>query len=63
MAFEISFLSTGNEKINFGHGQIYSLPNNVKLVGCYHPSPRNVNTGRINEKMMTSLFRKVKKLN
>ena len=52
-----------NEKIAFGHGQIYSLPNNVKLVGCYHPSPRNVNTGRINEKMMTSLFRKVKKLN
>ena len=52
-----------SEKINFGHGQIYSLPNNVKLVGCYHPSPRNVNTGRVNEKMMTSLFRKVKKLN
>jgi len=52
-----------NEKINFGHGQIYSLPNNIKLVGCYHPSPRNVNTGRINEKMMTNLFRKIKKLN
>tara|TARA_Y100000768_G_scaffold365708_1_gene327225 strand:+ start:143 stop:835 length:693 start_codon:yes stop_codon:yes gene_type:complete len=52
-----------NEKINFRHGQIYSLPNNIKLVGCYHPSPRNVNTGRINEKMMTNLFLKVKKLN
>ena len=47
-----------SEKINFGHGQIYSLPNNVKLVGCYHPSPRNVNTGRVNEKMMTNLFSK-----
>ncbi len=52
-----------NEKINFGHGKIYSLPNNIKLIGCYHPSPRNVNTGRINEKMMTNLFRKIKKLN
>ncbi len=52
-----------NEKMNFEHGQIYSLPNNIKLVGCYHPSPRNVNTGRINENMMTKLFRKIKKLN
>ena len=52
-----------NKKINFRHGQIYSLPNNIKLVGCYHPSPRNVNTGRINERMMTNLFKKIKKLN
>ena len=52
-----------NEKIIFGHGKIYSLPNNIKLVGCYHPSPRNVNTGRINERMMTNLFKKIKKLN
>ena len=46
----------------FGHGKIYKLENGVKLVGCYHPSPRNVNTGRINEKKMTSLFKKVLKL-
>jgi uracil-DNA glycosylase len=32
------------------------------LMGCYHPSPRNVNTGRINEKQMTKLFKKVKEL-
>ena len=51
-----------NEKFYFGHGQIYTLPNNIKLVGCYHPSPRNVNTGRINEKKMTSLFKKVSSL-
>ena len=48
-----------NEKFNFGHGQIYTLPNNIKLVGCYHPSPRNVNTGRINLIKMSNLFRKV----
>ena len=47
----------------FGHGKIYKLANGVKLVGCYHPSPRNVNTGRINVKMMTDLFIKIKKLN
>ncbi len=28
----------------------------------YHPSPRNVNTGRLNEQKMTSLFKKVLKL-
>tara|TARA_Y100001970_G_scaffold286928_1_gene410308 strand:- start:1827 stop:2498 length:672 start_codon:yes stop_codon:yes gene_type:complete len=51
-----------SKKIKFIHGAVYDLPNNIKLVGCYHPSPRNVNTGRINEKKMTSLFRKVLKL-
>ena len=48
--------------VKFSHGAIYDLPNNIKIVGCYHPSPRNVNTGRINEKKMTSLFKKVLKL-
>ena len=51
-----------NKKINFAHNKIYKLPDNILLVGCYHPSPRNVNTGRINEKKMTSLFKKVLKL-
>ena len=43
-------------------GKIFKLPDNVLLIGCYHPSPRNVNTGRINEKKMTNLFLKVLKL-
>ena len=51
-----------HEKIKFGHGKIFKVPNNVLLIGCYHPSPRNVNTGRINEKKMTNLFLKVLKL-
>ena len=46
----------GNFK--FVHGEIYYLPNNIKLVGCYHPSPRNVNTGRISLIKMSSLFKK-----
>jgi len=48
-----------NQKFIFGHGKIYKLPNNIKLVGCYHPSPRNVNTGRINLNKMSNLFKKV----
>tara|TARA_B100000965_G_scaffold101262_1_gene83115 strand:- start:402 stop:1094 length:693 start_codon:yes stop_codon:yes gene_type:complete len=51
-----------NEKINFAHDKFYKLPDDIFLVGCYHPSPRNVNTGRINETKMTNLFRKVLKL-
>jgi len=51
-----------SEKVKFGHNKIYNLPNKILLVGCYHPSPRNVNTGRINEKKMTGLFKKVLKL-
>jgi len=51
-----------NKKIYFAHDKIYKLPNNILLVGCYHPSPRNVNTGRINEKKMTNLFKKVSRL-
>tara|TARA_B100001250_G_scaffold271227_1_gene234129 strand:- start:690 stop:1364 length:675 start_codon:yes stop_codon:yes gene_type:complete len=50
------------DKINFAHNKIYNLPNNILLIGCYHPSPRNVNTGRINEKKMTDLFKRVLKL-
>ena len=52
-----------NQKIKFGHGKIYSLKNGIKLVGCYHPSPRNVNTGRINENKMVRLFQKIKDFN
>ena len=51
-----------SKNVKFSHGAIYDLPNNIKIVGCYHHSPRNVNTGRINEKKMTSLFKKVLKL-
>ena len=49
------------DKFKFVHGKNYKLPNKILLVGCYHPSPRNVNTGRINEETMTSLFKSIKK--
>ena len=48
--------------IKFGHSKFYKLPNNIILVGSYHPSPRNVNTGRIDIKKMTNLFKKVLRL-
>ncbi len=44
----------------FGHDKKYNLPNGKILWGCYHPSPRNVNTGRLDEIMMIDLLKKVK---
>ena len=49
-------------KPKFEHGKIHLLPNNINLISCYHPSPRNVNTKIISEKMMLGLFKKAKKL-
>ena len=44
----------------FGHNRKYLLPNGKILWGCYHPSPRNVNTGRVNTSMMIKLLTNVK---
>tara|TARA_B100002052_G_C15873047_1_gene595627 strand:+ start:1911 stop:2585 length:675 start_codon:yes stop_codon:yes gene_type:complete len=52
-----------DKNIKFGHGNIFKLENGISLVACYHPSPRNVNTGRINESKMVYLFNKIKTLN
>ena len=51
-----------NKKIKFIHGKSYLLPDNVKLIACYHPSPRNVNTKLISEKIIIDLFKKVKEI-
>ena len=50
-----------NKEYQFKHGKHYILPDNRILVGCYHPSPRNVNTKRINQNKMNYLLRKIKK--
>ena len=54
----------------FGHGVVvnfehqlpttnYRLPT---LVGCYHPSRQNTNTGKLTARMMVDVFRKARKL-
>ena len=55
------FFNIKNKDYNFGHGSFNQLPDGKFLVGSYHPSPRNVNTGRINKTKMTHLLKKVKK--
>lgn len=40
----------------FGHGVEYRLPDGIVLVGSYHPSLRNTNTGRLNRTMFLRVF-------
>ena len=46
----------------FGHGRHYELENGIVMAGCYHPSPRNVNTGRLTFEQMVSFFQDVKRI-
>ena len=62
VTFYKSQYNLNNQKYNFGHGIYYILPDNKILIGCYHPSPRNVNTKRININKMVKLFNKAKKM-
>ena len=50
------------QKFVFKHGKTQLLPNGLIILSCYHPSPRNVNTKLISDKMMIDLFKKAKKL-
>ena len=49
-------------EVPFGHGSSYSLSNGLRLVGCYHTSRYNVQTGRMNNKMFLDLLEQVKSL-
>ncbi len=43
----------------FGHGVTYELPNGQRLVGSFHPSRQNTNTGKLTARMMDDIFRAV----
>jgi uracil-DNA glycosylase len=34
------------------------LPNGQSLIGCYHPSRQNTNTGKLTARMMSDVFRR-----
>jgi uracil-DNA glycosylase len=40
----------------FTHAAEYLLPNGITLLGSYHPSLRNTNTGRLNRPMFAHVF-------
>ena len=40
----------------FGHAVVHALPNGQTLIGCYHPSRQNTNTGKLDARMMDEVF-------
>jgi uracil-DNA glycosylase family 4 len=40
----------------FAHGSIDRLPDGRMLIGCYHPSRQNTNTGKLNARMIERIF-------
>ena len=46
----------------FGHGVVHKIAGSPVVVGSYHPSRQNTNTGKLTPNMMYSVFRKAKSL-
>lgn len=46
----------------FGHGATYELPDGPMLMGCYHPSQQNTQTGRLTREMFESIFSKAREV-
>jgi uracil-DNA glycosylase family 4 len=46
----------------FAHGSVAVLPNGHTLIGCYHPSRQNTNTGKLTARMMNDVFGKARRL-
>lgn len=46
----------------FGHGVEYRMPNNMILMGAYHPSLQNTNTGKLTKEMFRSVFERARVL-
>lgn len=42
----------------FAHASSARLPNGHLLIGCYHPSRQNTNTGKLTASMIDTVFRK-----
>ena len=51
-----------NKDFIFSHGSKNIFPDKKLLIGSYHPSPRNVNTGRINQNKMVKLLNSIKEI-
>jgi len=49
-------------EVPFGHGSTHKLANGLMLVGCYHTSRYNVQTGRMNNRMFLDLLDQVRLL-
>lgn len=46
----------------FGHAVEYEMPNGVILIGAYHPSLQNTNTGKLTKQMFRKVFERARLL-
>jgi len=46
----------------FGHALAHDLPNGQVLIGCYHPSRQNTNTGKLTAPMMDDVFGRARRM-
>lgn len=46
----------------FGHAVVHRVPGSPVVIGSYHPSRQNTNTGKLTPKMMAAVFRTAAKL-
>jgi uracil-DNA glycosylase len=46
----------------FGHGVEYQMPNGIRLLGTYHPSMQNTNTGKLTKEMFRKIFERARAL-
>ena len=46
----------------FGHGAVWTTTVGLTLVGSYHPSRQNTNTGRLTPSMLEDVFRTARAL-
>jgi uracil-DNA glycosylase family 4 len=53
---------TASPRPHFSHGAAHVLPNGQTLVGCYHPSRQNTNTGKLTARMLDDVFRRARKV-
>ena len=66
MAFRSYLDYLGRRGINvrgliFSHGRSYSFEGLPRLYASYHPSPRNTNTGKLTQRMLAGLLKKVRR--
>jgi uracil-DNA glycosylase len=46
----------------FGHGSVARFDGAPTLVGCYHPSRQNTNTGKLTARMMADVFKTARRM-
>ncbi len=61
-SFAVRGLSLPSSRPKFGHGVTYSMPDGTRLVGAYHPSRQNTQTGRLTVEAFDDVFEGVKRL-